>query len=107
MKANIKTSFQGSALEWYIPELSNFERNALNNNLSVKSWINILSHYFKVPTSVAFGLLTDETYFLDNACAQRPPAQYICAIMRYGIGCNIVNVINQLSFAYKSLALEL
>lgn len=27
--------------------------------------------------------------------------------MRHGIGCNIVNVANQLSFAYRGLALEL
>ncbi len=79
----------------------------LNNNPSVKSWVNTLSQRFKVPTSVAFGLLTDETYSINDACTRRPPAQYICTIMRHGIGCNIVNVANQLSFAYRGLAPEL
>ena len=37
VKANIATSFRGSALEWYTSELSDFNRNALNNNPSVKS----------------------------------------------------------------------
>lgn len=107
IKANIATSFRGSVLEWYISELSDFERNTLNNDLGVKSWVNILSHCFKIPTSVALGLLTNEIYSLNNACAQRPPAQYVCAIMRHGIGCNIINVANQLFFAYQGLAPKL
>ena len=107
VKANIATSLQCSALEWYTSELSNFDRNALNNDPGVKNWINTLSHRFKVLTSVALDLLTDETYSLDDAHTRRPPAQYIRAIMRHGIGCNIVDVANQLSFAYRGLAPEL
>ena len=107
VKGNIATSLRGSALEWYTSELSDFDRDALNNNPGVKSWINILSCCFKVPTSVALGLLTDETYSLDDAHARRPPAQYVRTIMRHGIGCDIINVANQLSFAYRGLAPEL
>ena len=107
VKANIATSLRGSALEWYTSELSDFDCDALNNDPGVKSWVNTLSHRFKVPTSVALGLLTDETYSLDDARARRPPAQYVRAIMRHGIGCNIVDVANQLSFAYRGLAPEL
>ncbi len=33
--------------------------------------------------------------------------QYICAIMRYGIRCNIINIANQLFFAYQGLAPKL
>lgn len=107
MKVYITTLLQGSALEWYISELSNFDHDALNNNSGVKSWINTLSRHFKVPTSVALELLTDETYFLDDAHTQQTSAKYVCSIMQYGIGCNIVDVTNHLSFAYKSLAPEL
>ena len=107
VKASIATSLRGSALEWYTSELSDFDRDALNNDPGVKSWVNTLSHRFKVPTSVALGLLTDETYSLDDAQARRPPAQYVRAIMRHGIGCNIVDIANQLSFAYRGLAPEL
>lgn len=95
VKANMAMSLRGSALEWYTSELSNFDRNALNNNPGVKSWINTLFHRFKVPTNVALGLLTDETYSLEDARACRPAAQYVKAIMRHGIGCNIVDVANQ------------
>ena len=73
----------------------------------MKSWINTLSHRFKVPISVAMGLLTDEAYSLNDVRAHRPPAQYVRAIMRHGIGCNIIDVANQLSFAYRGLAPEL
>lgn len=74
MKANIAMSLRGFVLEWYTSELSNFKRNALNNDSSMKSWINTLSHYFKILTSVALDLPTNETYFLDNTCAWQPPA---------------------------------
>ena len=107
VKANIATSLRGSALDWYTSELSDFDRNALNNDPGVKSWVNTISHRFKVPTSVALGLLTDKTYSFDDAWAQRPSAQYVRAIMRPGIEWNIVNVANQLSFAYWGLAPEL
>ena len=107
VKANIATLLRGSALEWYSSELSNFDCNALNNDPSVKSWVNTLSHCFKVPTSVVLGLLTNETYSLDDAQAQRSPAQYVCAIMRHGIRCNIVDITNQLCFAYQGIAPKL
>lgn len=94
VKANIATSFRDSALEWYTFEHSNFDRNALNNDLSVKSWVNTLSYHFKVPMSMALGLLTNETYSLNDARAQRLLAQYVYAIMRHYIGCNIVDVTN-------------
>ena len=74
VKVNIATSLRGSALEWYTSELSDFNRDTLNNEPGVKSWINTLSHRFKIPTSVALGLLTDETYTLDDARTRRPPA---------------------------------
>ena len=107
VKANIITSLQGSALEWYTFELSNFDWNALNNNPSVKSWVNTFSHCFKVPTSMALGLFTHEIYSINNVRARQPLAQYVCAIMRHGTGCKIVNVVNQLSFAYQGIILEL
>ena len=94
-------------MEWYTSELSDFNQDALNNDPDVKSWISTLSNRFKVPTNVALGLLTDQTYLLNDARARRPPAQYVRAIIRHGIGCNIVDVANQLSFAYRTIAPEL
>lgn len=73
----------------------------------MKSWINILSQRFKVPTSVVLGLFTDEIYSLDDAHRCRLPAQYVQAIMRHEIDCNINNISNQLFFAYQRLVPEL
>ena len=56
---------------------------------------------------MALDLLTDKTYSLDDAQAQRAPAQYVCTIMQHGIRCNIVDVANQLSFIYRGIAPEL
>ena len=73
----------------------------------MKSGINTLFQQFKIPTSVALSFLTDETYSLENARRRRPPTQYFRTIIRYGIGCNITKVANQLSFAYRRLSPEL
>lgn len=67
VKVNVATSLRGSALEWYTSELSNFDRDALNNDPDVKSWINTLSYRFKVPTNIALDLLIDESYSLEDA----------------------------------------
>ena len=107
VKANVATSLWGSALEWYTSELSDFDRNDLNNNLGVKNWINTLFHRFNVPTSVALDFLTDKSYLLEDAQACCPPAQYVKAIMRHGISCNIDDVANQLSFAYRDIVPKL
>ena len=107
VKANIATSLQGSAFEWYTSELSDFDCDAFNNDPGVKSWINTFFYRFKVLTNIAFGLVTNETYSHDDVCARQSPAQYVYAIMRHGIGCNIVDIANQLSFAYRGLAPEL
>ena len=67
----------------------------------------MLSNRFKVLTSIALGLLMDKTYLFDDVRTWRPPAQYVQAIMRHEIGCNIVDVTNQLFFAYRGIAPEL
>lgn len=94
VKANIAIFLRGSAFKWYTSELSDFDRDRLNNNPRMKSWIDTFFNCFKMPTSVVLGFLTDKTYFFDNARTQYLLAQYVKAIMRHGISCNIVDVAN-------------
>lgn len=67
----------------------------------------MLTMRLKTPTSVAFRLLVDKKYILFDVCARQEPAQYVRDIMQYATIANILNVPNQLSFAYKSLTPEL
>lgn len=67
VKANIPNLLKRSALKWYTSKLAEFDRDALNNNSGMKNWINMLSERFKIPTSIALSLFTDETYLFDNA----------------------------------------
>lgn len=87
-------------------QLNDFDRNTLNNNLDVKNYINTFFYYSRLPTSVPFGLFSNNTFFLNDAWAQRPAAKYVCAIMRYSIGYNIIKIANQLSSAYWGLDQE-
>ncbi len=107
VKANVATSFWGSDVEWYTFELDDQERKGLHRDLCVDSWITKLSRRFKVPTSIAWGFPTSKSYSLNNARQRRPLAQYVQAISWHGIGYNIVDADNQLSFVYRGLAPEL
>lgn len=107
VKVNIASFFCSSALKWYTLEFRDFNCDALNNNQRVKSWIIILFCRFKVLFSFAFDFLSNKTYLVDDICAQRPPALYVRAIVRYQISCNIVNIANKLFFAYQGIALKL
>lgn len=53
-----------------------------------------LSRRFKMLTNRVLELITIETYFLEDICYYQPPAQYVCTIMCYGLGCNIIDIIN-------------
>lgn len=66
VRANIATYFCNSALKWYTSELNDFDHNVLNNKSGMKSWISILSNYFKMPISVAFDLLSDKIYSFND-----------------------------------------
>lgn len=103
IKTNIAMSFYSPALKWYTSELSDFDYNALNNNLEVKSQINTLLYRFKILTSIALSFLTNKTYLVDDAQACQLPAQYVYIIIKYGIGRNIVNIANKLFFAYQGI----
>lgn len=88
-------------------KLSKFDQNAINHNLGMNSWINTLFHHCKIPTSVDLGFLTDKAYSFNDVQGPRPLSQWLHAIIQYGIGCNIVDIANQLFFAYQKLAPEL
>lgn len=77
VKVNIPNLLRGSALEWYTSELIEFNHDALNNNLGIKSQINTLSQRFKVSTNMALGLFIDKIYSLNNAQRCHPPVQYV------------------------------
>lgn len=62
-------SLQGSTLEWYTFELSNFNRNMFNNDPGMKYWVNILPHYFKIPINIVLGLFINEIYSVNDTQA--------------------------------------
>lgn len=104
VKANITISFCGFTLEWLTLKLSNFDCDVLNNDPRVKSLINILSNCFKILMSISLNFLTNEIYFLNDTQIQHSPAQYIQAIICHKMGYNIIDIANQLLFAYYGIA---
>ena len=57
--------------------------------------------------SIVLSLLIDKTYSLNNTWTQQSLGQYVCTIIQYSIECNIIDVANQLFFAYQGLVQEL
>lgn len=104
IRVNISISFHDSTLKWYTSKFDKKDQDNLNKDIGIGNWISIFSQCFKIFTSVILGFLISKTYFLNNTCRCHLFTQYIGAIIRYGIGYNIVNISNQLSFAYQDLA---
>lgn len=108
IRTNLNTCLRGFALEWYTSELRDLERIGLRADTNgVEAWCRTLKSRFKVRTNVALESLTSERYTLNDARNQREPAAYIQAVLRHAKNANIDSVENQLSFAYRGIAVEL
>lgn len=59
-----------------------------------------------ISTNIALGLLTDMIFSLKDACYCQTPLQYVYTMIRYIMRCNIVDITNQLLFAYRGLVSE-
>lgn len=79
----------------------------MNNDPSLEILITTLSGRFKMLTSMVLRLLTNEVYSVKDVCCHQSPAQYVRAIMHHGLGCNIIDIANQLLFVYRDLISEL
>lgn len=89
VKANISNSLRGSAPEW-CKKLSNFDRNALDNDRGMSTWIQTLLLQFKICPDTTLGLLVDAAFLIADVRRRRPPSQYVKTIVRYYVGSNIV-----------------
>lgn len=108
IRTNLNTCLRGFALEWYTSELRDLERIGLRADTNgVEAWCRTLKSRFKVRTNVALESLTSERYTLKDARNQREPAAYVQAVLRHAKNANIDSVENQLSFAYRGIAVEL
>lgn len=89
VKTNISNSLRGSAPEWY-KKLRNFDRNALDNDRGMSTWIQTLLLQFKICPDTALGLLVDAAFLIADVRRRRPPSQYVKTIVRCYVGANIV-----------------
>lgn len=107
VKSYISISFQDLGSKCYKSELNNIEYSEMNKDPGLETWITTLLSGFKIPTSITFRHLIDEAYSLKDVCIRWLLAQYVYAIIHYGLRYNIVDFVNQLSFTYKDLVPQL
>lgn len=106
---NLNTALRGTAQVWYIAELSKLEHFALCMDTSNQAnlWCILLMKQFKGQSGVVLLKLTNKKYTLKNARNQWQPVKYVQAIVHHAKEADIEAVYNQLTFAYKSIAVEL
>lgn len=106
---NLNTALKGVAQAWYIVKLSKLERSALCMDMSNQAnlWCTSLVKQFKKQSDIALVKLINEKYTLKNAQNQQQPVEYVQIIVCHAKKTDIKAIYNQLTFAYKSIAMEL
>lgn len=105
---NLNTALRGAAQIWYVVKLSKLECSILYMDISnqINFWCTLLVKWFKEQSGVVLVKLMSKKYSLKDAQNQQQLAKYVEAIVRHAKRTDIKAVYNQLTFAYKSIAME-
>ena len=79
----------------------------MNTSNQVNLWCTLLVKQFKEQSGVVLVKLTNKKYTLKDAQNQQQLAEYVQAIVCHGKRADIKAIYNQLTFAYKDIAVEL
>lgn len=102
VKANLSSTFRGSAAEWYTDGLSRIEKTGLRHG-PIDDWYTTLRNHFKEPTSKAIDRLLNSEYTLADAAARKDVSAYVYNLLRTANSGNITDKYAQLTLAYQKI----
>ncbi|SLM41263.1 probable transposable element [Lasallia pustulata] len=103
---NLSTCLRGNTLNWYLQELDDFTRQALQN-MPLTEFSSKLAKRFKMTMTKALEQLNKEHYSLLDAHANREPQGYLQNMMRYAQAAGVTDLLAQLTWAWQGLDIEL
>ena len=108
IKSIITSCLRGSALMWYLAELSEEERAALRNNADLERWYELLIRRFKVDTCIAMSQLLSPSscYTLANA-RHNPPRVWALYMLHLAKSAGFDSTYKQLNILWNQLDCEI
>ena len=110
VRENLEMSLLGSAMDWWLGELSGAEKRLVKYGASdsdLSEWSRLLLDRFSTPPNVAIDVLLKERYTFRDAATQREPREYAQRILRSAKDAGMTNVRNLLDIIYNGIDLEL
>ncbi len=108
VRTNLSTCLRGSTQVWYIEGLSDLEKKTLRTfEEEIDHWCNVLFKKFKKSIASTLNYLTTERYTFDDVRANRDIFSFVFQIMRHVKTINIVDLHEQLTWAYNAIASKL
>ena len=107
VRTNLNTCLRGSALIWYIAELTALERSGLRQIDLKEGWISSLRTRFKPNQSAVISSLVAERYSIVDVRNDREPANYVQQMISYAKDANFDSIYHQIMWAWRNLDAEL
>ena len=110
VRENLEMSLLGSAMDWWLGELSEAEKRLVKYGASdsdLSEWSRLLLDRFSTPPNVAIDAVLKERYTFRDAASQREPREYAQRILRSAKDAGMTNVRNLVDIIYNGIDLEL
>lgn len=106
--SNLSTCLRGSAQKWYFFELTQLERDALQElDEGVTEWIKALKKRFKPSISVCMVTLTTEKYTMTDTKNHWEPVNFVQSVVHHMKSAGFDTTKAQLTYAWNQLEVEL
>ena len=110
VRENLEMSLLGSAMDWWLGELSSAEKRLVKYGASdsdLSEWSRLLLDRFSTPPNVAIDAVLKERYTFRDAAAQREPREYAQRILRSAKDAGLTSIRNLVDIIYNGIDLEL
>lgn len=103
IQAYAAACLKGTALEWYTSELTDFEKESLQDRLLENAWIPMLIKQFKPQAANALQSLNVLDYSLRDVCSGCSPHAFAQQVFRHACAANIDSAFQQVTMAWTRL----
>lgn len=106
VRCNLSSCFRGSALEWYLADLSPYIKSLVQYGTGIDEWENQLLNRFKLSPHIAMRMIFNERYTMEDARRHREPRDFAEYIIQAGKDAELTSPISILSIIYNGMDAE-
>ena len=106
VRDNLFTCLRGSALQWYISEISTKAKQLIRYDEDIDHWTTQLLRRFKESIDVFIDTILKKRYTMNDARRHREPREYVVKILRAVKFAELESMTNQMTIIYNELDVE-